>query len=170
MHSLRLMTLCLNYFQFILVSDWNKRVQNVPIIRSFLSWKHDNKWWKSIAKVAKSLRASGRCPEPRSLPSARPRELFRELDPTCRGSSAPTTPPQVNTFVPLCLLAHGVVKISLDWVPLSKGTNNWHSPEWMSCSLALLNSEWIEKWNEFFSLTEQKKYVNLAERRFADFL
>ena len=87
MHSLRLMTLC-------------KRVQNVPIIRIFLSWKHDNKWWKSIAKVAKSLRASGRCPEPRSLPSARPRELFRELDPTCRGSSAPTTPPQVNTFVP----------------------------------------------------------------------
>ena len=105
MHSLRLMTLCLNYFQFILVSDWNKRVQNVPIILIFPSWKHDKKWWKSIAKIAKSLRASGRCPEPRSLPSARPRKLFRELDPNCRGSSAPTTPPQVNTFVPFWPMA-----------------------------------------------------------------
>ena len=79
---------------------WNNSVQNVPTMLIFLSWKIDKKWWKSIVKIATSLRASGHCPESRSLPSAKPHELFRELDLTCRGSPAPTTLPQVDTFVP----------------------------------------------------------------------
>ena len=130
MHSLRQLTLCLNYFQFILVPDWKKRVQNVPIMLIFPSWKHDKKWWKSIAKIAKSL-------------------------PHLQGLIRPYNP---ATGQHLCaFLAHGA-KFPLDQWPSSKGTNNWHSPEWMSCTLALLNSEWIEKWTKFFHLLSKKMH------------
>jgi len=51
---------------------------------------------------------AARAPDHRSLPSAKPRELFRELDPIgarphCRGSSAPTTPPLLLLWFNLSL-------------------------------------------------------------------
>jgi hypothetical protein len=101
MHSLRLMTLCLNYFQFILVSDWNKRVQNVPITLIFPSWKHDKKMMKINCKNSKIPQSFGTLPR---TPLAAVSETTRAL-PICRGSSAPTTPPQVNTFVPFWPMA-----------------------------------------------------------------
>ena len=71
----------------------------LPIMSFFPSWKNDR---KLIEKLETFLRASGRCPEPRSLPSARPRDLFRELDPIRKGSSAPTTPPLDKVHCAFC--------------------------------------------------------------------
>ena len=64
------------------------------MISFFLSWKNYRRWWKSILQWAIFPQASGRYPKPCLLPSARPRKLFWELDPICRGSSAPITPSQ----------------------------------------------------------------------------
>ncbi len=167
MHSLRQLTLCLNYFQFILVPDWNKRVQNVPIMLIFPSWKHDKNWWKSITKIAKSLRALGRCPEPHSLPSARPRNLLQELDPTCRGSSAPTTPPQVNTLVPFWPMAqkfpltddHRQKEQTIDTLPSG----------WVVSLLNSIQMDWKVK--QVFHLLSRWKQniINPAKQSYLDF-
>ncbi len=102
-HGLRQLTLCLHCFGFTLVPDWNNWVQKLPIMLIFLSWKNGKKRWKSIVQIAKSLRASGHCPEPPLLPSAKPRALFWELNPICMGSSAPTTLAHGTGWHHLCL-------------------------------------------------------------------
>ncbi len=133
------------------------------LMSSFPSWKNDR---KLMQKLQIFLRASGRCLEPRLLPSARPRELFWELDPTCRGSSAPTTPPLDGILY--AFLAHGAKFFLLtdDYCQHDKNVCNLPSGI-VHCPYS--TPDGLRKWNEFFHLLS-KKCINLAERHFADFL
>ena len=92
MHSLRLMTLCLNYFQFILVSDWNKQVQNVPIILIFPELETWQKMMKINCKNGKIPQSFGTLPR---TPLAAVSETTRALSgarPHLQGLTRPYNP------------------------------------------------------------------------------
>ena len=122
----------------------------------FPSWKHDKNWWKSIAKIAKSLRASGRCPEPRSLPSARPRELLRGSTPFVRAHPPLQPRHWIISIVPFWPRAR---KKSLDWWSSSTDKVISSRVEWYT-DLTQLQMDWEEE--RVFHLSKNIFAMDLA--------